>query len=177
MRYLVAFAAILATTMCTMPQSPAGSGGSAAQEATIVTFRLVKKGAYGAGARASPGASRGARAAMARDEGSYRALWQQHVGGDDAPPVDFSHETAVFLSLGQRPTGGYGITPISTAIEGTTIVVDATIDSPPAGSVVTMAFSAPFAVIAVNTATASSLRWMDRGREVPLSEGSQAQER
>jgi hypothetical protein len=176
MRSLIPLAVIVATT-CATPQPPAGSAGSMAKEATVVTFRLVQKGAYGAAARESPGTSRGARAAMARDEGSYRALWQRHVGSDDAPPIDFSRETAVFLSLGQRPTGGYGITPNSIAIEGKTLVVDAAINSPPVGGVVTMAFSAPFAVIAVNTTTASSLRWMDRGREVPLGEGWQAQER
>ncbi|HYM60821.1 MAG TPA: protease complex subunit PrcB family protein [Thermoanaerobaculia bacterium] len=176
MRSFIALAAIAAAT-CATPQPPAVSAAPAAKEAKAVTFRLVQRGSYGAGASARPGTSRGARAAMARDEGSYRALWQQYAGGGEPPAVDFSRETSVFLSLGQRPTGGYSITPNSVAVEGTTIVVDATISTPSPGSVVTMAFSSPFAVIAVSITSASSLRWMDGGHEVMLGESPQAQER
>ena len=145
----------------TAPPDPAVAGSEDA-----VTFRVVQSGAYGAAANAEAGTSRESRLFVASTPDAYEALWRAHVGDATAPPLDFARETAVFLLLGQRSTGGWGVTPESVAIAGDAIEVTASIRRPEPGGIATMAFSAPFAVIAVNRPALHAAVWKDAAGNV-----------
>jgi len=69
-------------------------------------------------------------------------------------------ESTIRLDLGMRPTGGWSIEPLSVSAEGGVVTVTAKVNAPPGGSIVTQAFTAPFAVIAVNVKPAA-VRWVD----------------
>ncbi len=131
-----------------------------------MTFRVVQSGAYGAAANAEAGTARESRLFVASAPAAYAALWRAHVGDAAAPPVDFARETAVFLLLGQRSTGGWAVTPESVSVAGGAIEVTARIRKPEPGGIATMAFSAPFAVIAVNRPALQAAVWKDAAGNV-----------
>lgn len=99
-------------------------------------------------------------ATLVRDEATYRKTWTARIAADQpAPAVDFAQEQVVFLLAGSRPTGGYSISVKGATIENGVLVVDASIDGPPAGAIVTQVITSPYAVIAVKDRTASEVRW------------------
>jgi hypothetical protein len=161
-RILLAFA--LAAACQTAPQDQA-----AAAPESPVTFRTLQTEAYGAAANAEAGTSREARVAVASTPEEYRALWRQHVGESAPPAVDFARESAVFLLLGQRSTGGWSVTPESVTVRGNEVDVTAAIGRPEPGGITTMAFSAPFAVIAVSEPGLEAATWKDRDGSVVVS--------
>lgn len=127
-----------------------------------VTLRVLRTGSYAASG-AEP------QVAVATDAGTYRTLWTSLVGRDEPQAVDFTKESAVFLILGEKPTGGYSIEPKSTTVDGSTLVINADTKSPPPDAMVTQAFTTPFAVIAVGTTNVTDVRWSDGGRTVASS--------
>lgn len=147
---------LLAACRTAPADSPVAEGGGP------VTFRVLESGSYGIAANAEAGTERDARVFVARDPARYATLWREHVDDSGAPPhVDFARESAVFLLLGQRSTGGWGVAPQAVAVEGTSVTVTAPIRRPEPGGVATMAFSAPFAVIAVGRAGLTGATWKD----------------
>lgn len=99
-------------------------------------------------------------ATLVRDDATYRKTWSALITADQpAPAVDFAQEQVVFLLAGSRPTGGYAITVKGAAIESGVLVVDASIDGPPSGAMVTQVITSPYAVIAVKNRSASAVRW------------------
>lgn len=137
-------------------------------------FRLVRSGSYAAAASATPGTGSEASIAVAATPERYRQLWREHVDPvSTPPPVDFSRESAVILLLGQRSTGGWGIEPESVTVSGDAAEVRARIVRPEPGGIVTMAFSAPFAVIAVDSPRLRGAVLLDgEGEVVARSESS-----
>lgn len=134
-----------------------------------MTFRILHSSAYGVAANADAGTARDARVAIASTEEEYEALWSAHIGEEPRPPVDFARESAVFLLLGQRSTGGWSVAPESVTIRGNAVDVIATIGRPAPGGVTTMAFSAPYAVIAVPQPGLQSATWKEPGGNVVVS--------
>jgi hypothetical protein len=107
------------------------------------------------------------RVEIARDASTYQRLWGFLVGAGTPPPaLDFSRETAVFLLLGTRNTGGYGITPKNVTLEGDVAVIEAEVTSPPRGSMVTQVITAPFAVVAITSPNIANARWSNNGRVI-----------
>lgn len=100
-------------------------------------------------------------AAVATDAEHYAALWARFVARPDAPRVDFTKESVVFLSLGTRRTGGYALEPKQVASDGDTVVITVNVTTPPPGGMVTMAFSSPYAVVAVDRPNVKAARWVD----------------
>jgi PrcB C-terminal len=118
-----------------------------------VEIRTIKSGSNAA-------ARQGSRQAMlANNAEIYARLWSSLIGSETAPSIDFSSECAVFLLAGQRNTGGYSIQPNGAALDGETLVIDATVQGPPPGSIVTQALTYPYVVIAVKTRSAKDVRW------------------
>ncbi|HSN67827.1 MAG TPA: protease complex subunit PrcB family protein [Thermoanaerobaculia bacterium] len=140
----------------------------AAQDMTM-TFRILHSGAYGVAASAEPGTAREARVAVASTENEYETLWRAHVGDAPRPAVDFARESAIFLLLGQRTTGGWSVAPESVTIRGDAADVTAAIGRPEPGGVTTMAFSAPYAVIAVSRPGLDGATWKGPGGNVVAS--------
>ena len=140
----------------------------AAREETM-SFRTLHSASYGAAANADAGTAREARVAVASTEAEYAELWRAHVGDEPRPSVDFARESAVFLLLGQRSTGGWSVAPESVTIRGNAADVTAAIGRPAPSGVTTMAFSAPYAVIAVSRPGLESATWKEPDGNVVVS--------
>lgn len=132
-----------------------------ADEATI---RVLESGTYAEAASAEAGTLSEASVAVASSDAEYRELWRQHISARSAPPaVDFARESVVFLLLGQRSTGGWGVEPEAASVNGDQVEIVAPVSKPEPGGVVTMAFSAPFAVVAVDRQGLTEAIWVGRG--------------
>lgn len=145
------------------PAVPEPTSTPAAPEAPkTVAFRLLKQGAYGKAATrdvTAPGAET-PKVELAATPARYQELWNTHIG-DTIPEVDFSRESVIFLLLGTKPTGGYAVQPQAVRLTNSQDVrVEAAVASPSRNSAVTMAFTAPFAVIAVATPQLRSAEWV-----------------
>jgi hypothetical protein len=64
------------------------------------------------------------RQAVARTDGEWSALWQQHAGSKPLPKVDFTKRTVVAVFLGSRPSAGYSVELTRTRQEGKTLIVE-----------------------------------------------------
>lgn len=102
----------------------------------------------------------GRKAVLATTNDDYRRLWTELIGEGDAPQVDLTNGAVVFLLGGSKPTGGWSVAPksVTVASDGTAIV-DANVEGPPVGSMVTQAFTSPYAVILVQNAKPKRVRW------------------
>lgn len=116
-------------------------------------LRTLGSGSY---ATAKPDAP---QSAAAHDQKTYENLWATMIGGGEMPSVDFGKEAVVFLLAGSRPTGGYSIEARGATMDGETLVVDAAIKGPPRDSMVTQAFTSPYAVVAVSAKKFKDVRW------------------
>lgn len=122
----------------------AGAGG------TLET-RVITEGGYAVGDFAQP------QAMAARDQETLQRLWKDV--GQGTPPSLGENETVVFLFAGSRPTGGWKIQPPTAKIENGILVVEAPVQGPPGGAMVTQAFTSPYLVLTVNTRTFDDLLW------------------
>ncbi|HYI09500.1 MAG TPA: protease complex subunit PrcB family protein [Thermoanaerobaculia bacterium] len=122
----------------------AGAGGA-------LETRVITEGGYAAGDFPQP------QAMAARDQETLQRLWKD-VGQGTPPPLG-ENETVVFLFAGSRPTGGWSIQPPAAKIENGILVIEAAVQGPPAGAMVTQAFTSPYLVLTVNTRTFDDLLW------------------
>lgn len=74
-------------------------------------------------------------------------------------------ESVIRLELGSRPTGGWAIEPLEVSGDPSLVIVKTKITAPRAGGMVTMAFTAPYAEIAVDAAVKAA-RWVDENGTV-----------
>lgn len=153
--------------------APAGQPDSG--ENTMITpvaFRVVESGEYGAAANSSavPGGSKPV-IEVAGDGATYRTLWQKHVGSGPvpSPSIDFSRETVLFLVLGMRSSGGFGISPSGVTVQSGTATVEAAILKPKSDEMVAMVITSPFAVIAVSHPEVTRAVWRVKGNPEPLA--------
>jgi hypothetical protein len=83
----------------------------------------------------------------------FAEIWQKHNARNEpkkpAPAIDFSKESVLFVSLGQKRTGGYAVqvSDVQKKDGQTEIIVQTT--SPKAGAMQIQALTAPFAIVAV----------------------------
>ncbi len=68
---------------------------------------------------------------------------------DSLKAVDFGREHLVLVSLGQKPTGGYGVTLDQSAIRDGTLELAVNVRQPAADAMVAQVLTTPCAVIAV----------------------------
>lgn len=122
-------------------------------------FRVIDKGAYGADS--SGGSSGPAAVAVATDAASYANLWARFAGHGEPPNVDFAKDSVIFLSLGTRRSGGFSVEPQQVSQDGDIVVIAAKATTPAPGAIVTMAFTAPYAVVTVNRPGVKAARWVD----------------
>lgn len=91
----------------------------------------------------------GIRVASGSDD--WKALWSEHarlqIPQPSAPTVDFARYRAAIVLAGPRPSGGYSIAVERVHYAGGKVVVEARERTPAAGSVQTMAMTAPFEVV------------------------------
>jgi hypothetical protein len=88
-----------------------------------------------------------------RTPDAWLAWWREHQKSDaegSAPPtVDFDKETVLAATLGARKTGGFTISFAEIRKDGTTLKALLKTKSPTPGSMVTMAITKPFVVVAI----------------------------
>lgn len=72
--------------------------------------------------------------------------------------VDFDREHVVLAALGQKPTGGYSVTLVSSAITDDTLELFVRVREPEPGMLVTQALTTPCAAIAVTASGWSDIR-------------------
>ncbi len=147
------------------PQNAIADDAGGSGTAGGVSMNILRTGTLG---RLASGESDGGRRApwveVATTPEQYRNLWSQYVSDQPAPEVNLSGSAVIFLLLGPQSTGGYAIEPHGVSREGSTLQVDATLHQPGQGSIVTQAFTAPFAVLSVSTNDFSTVDWMNQGR-------------
>lgn len=120
--------------------------------ADTVEINTIARGGYAA--------ESGRNAVLATNDADYRRLWQELIGGGEIPNVDFDRGVAVFLLAGMRNTGGWSIQPNSASIEADgTAVIDAKVQGPPPGGIVTQAITYPYAVVVVSSRDVKKVRW------------------
>lgn len=142
---------------------PACAGAPAPNTPAPKNWRLLSKGTNGVPARdaGEGGRRRAPWIELAADKAAFEELWQREIPGLPGE-VDFRSETAIFLLLGVQSTGGYAIEPISVEPPKDGVVrVHARLIQPMDDAMVTQAFTAPFAVIAVRAREISKVEWVD----------------
>lgn len=164
MRMVVPLLFLLLSSMCRTAAVPEGD--------VTPEFRLLSSGAYGA--RASKGLDErsGPAVEIARDDRSYIDIWSRVVGSGAPPPVDFEKESVVFLALGVRSSGGWGVAPKTVVIAEGAARVTAEVVRPGAREITTMAFTAPYSVIAVAHRGFERAEWVDQDG-TPVAKGPQ----
>jgi hypothetical protein len=161
MRSLV-LTALLAVITCRPVTVPSVAGN--VEDTTAMQLRVLGTGSYGREGTDQPAVF------IATSDEEFRELWRRYIT-DTPPPVDFSRESAVFLLLGTRSTGGYSIDPQTAGVSGGEVRIDAPVTSPGRESIVTMALTAPFAVVAVPGSGVQSAVWLDGEKIVARGEG------
>lgn len=91
-----------------------------------------------------------ARREVLRDNASWQALWSEvQQSRRIAPPVDFERQMVLFVALGERRTGGYGIEIVRAEVVEGSLVVHVRETAPKPGGILTMALTAPMHAVAV----------------------------
>lgn len=77
----------------------------------------------------------------------HRRVMSTLIPPPSAPAVDFAKRIVVFVSIGQRSSGGYGLEIKSVACAGT--MIEITVDAPePTGELRTMMITHPYVLLA-----------------------------
>jgi protease stability complex PrcB-like protein len=83
----------------------------------------------------------------------WAELWKQHTvkrePKPELPEVDFSKQTLLFVSLGEKRTGGYSVEIADLLKENGKVVVLAKSHAPKPGGFQIQAITAPFIIVAV----------------------------
>lgn len=94
-----------------------------------------------------------AKQLIVTNRADWDALWKQHAVRQQptpaAPEVDFKKEVLLFVTLGRKNTGGYGVSIPTLAVKEGKTVARVGVKSPPPDSMVMQALTAPFCILAV----------------------------
>jgi hypothetical protein len=90
--------------------------------------------------------------------GRLEALTERSLPLGPIRAIDFSQEHVVFVTLGQKPTGGFSVTLASSQVVDQQLVLTVHITEPEPGSMVTQALTTPCAVIAVTATGWNTIR-------------------
>jgi hypothetical protein len=164
---LATFFSLLAILACVPIDASKASAGGTTTPQPAKPYRIVQQGAFGAAASGDVDQESGRRAPfveIATDAKTYAALWKLHIDGNQPPAIDFAKETVIFLLLPPRATGGYSVKLRDVTLDGPNVKVDADLEEPKKGEIVTQAFTAPYAVIAVAQKNVNEVEWINQGR-------------
>lgn len=93
------------------------------------------------------------RQVVVRDAKAFAALWKEHTAGVSVPAplpkVDFKKFDVVAVFIGSKPTGGYSVEIGDVRRDRKEATIPVTLHKPGPGSIVTQAFTYPFAMRAV----------------------------
>lgn len=123
------------------------------------SFRVLKEGDFRSQASDETAAST-ASISVARNELAFRALWNEFAANEPLPMVDFAVESVAVLSLGRRNSGGYSVEPQDASMHDGVLRITAPVKTPGRGSIVTMAITSPYAIVAVRARDFNSAEWV-----------------
>lgn len=93
-----------------------------------------------------------ARQVVIRDGGAWQTFWQDAADivtpTPPAPEVNFNQDMVIVASLGQRPTGGYGVSIEAVYSSQGQLYVVVRETAPAPGSIVTQSLTAPVVAVA-----------------------------
>ncbi|TVR74545.1 MAG: protease complex subunit PrcB family protein [Marinilabiliales bacterium] len=88
------------------------------------------------------------------DNAHWKELWttvqRNRHPADDLPEIDFSRQTIICVFLGTRSTGGYSVEILGASLQGDTLTVLYTTESPAPGDMVSMAITHPCHIVSVD---------------------------
>lgn len=126
----------LLSTGCTVSQTETADGAPLARQVTA-------SDQCGVGSRGLTYLSRKSDLAQLGD-------WpMQNLSMKPMRALDFDQEHILIVGLGQKPTGGFGLTLANSEIDGGTLEVTVFLRRPPADAIVTQALTTPCAVLAI----------------------------
>lgn len=80
---------------------------------------------------------------------AFRSLNGQMLSLNSVSTLDFEREHLLVVAMGRKNTGGYGLTLVNAAMEGSTLAVATRVHTPAPDSIVTQALTTPCVVLAV----------------------------
>ena len=90
---------------------------------------------------------------VVRHAAEWERVWKQHnahvIPAPPSPAVDFTHEMVLGITMGPRPTGGYGVRIRSTRVWAQKLVVEVVETAPATGAIVPMVVTQPYAFVRV----------------------------
>ena len=90
---------------------------------------------------------------LSKSFSSFNTVWRTANGNSSpvpsAPNVDFANNNVATVFLGQKPSGGYGISVSSTTVSGDTLTLNVSTTSPRPGLIQTQALTSPWVSVRV----------------------------
>lgn len=131
--------------------------GNQAEPGTAAA-KTVARGSHCGGSRDEP------QLEVATNEDAYMALLDKGARTNrDAPTPDFEQEIAVYMGMGQKPTGGYGLAlrdePVT--IRDSTATIPVAWRTPASDAVVTQALTSPCLVVTLPKGDYRQVRAVD----------------
>lgn len=157
---------LLSLLLVLAPSCSAVDSGNAAGDDSKMTWRILASGSHSGAASAGEPQKSAPRVEIARSQEEYERLWDRLIRNGERPPAAFDEESVIFLLGGVQSTGGYRIDPRDVELEGDRLIMDVRVEGPPPGAIVTQAFTAPWALVAVNRREFVEAQWVEDGRVV-----------
>lgn len=96
---------------------------------------------------------------VVRNQADWTALWRRHANdlNSTPPTVLFDQEIAAGVFLGQKPTGGYGVTILRAEQSADELVIYYQEKTPAPGSMVIQVFEQPFHIVRMHRVVGSNV--------------------
>lgn len=144
---------LLALTLTSLAACAGDDAGS-----RTMTAETVATGGQCGGSRAEP------QLKVATSEADYAEFLDTGARAEsDAPAPNFEQQVAVFMAMGQKPTGGYRLSlrDKEVTIEQGTATIPVTWQSPPSDAMVTQALTSPCLVVTLPRGDYQQIRAVD----------------
>lgn len=90
---------------------------------------------------------------VVRDAAEWARVWKRHhahvIPAPPLPEVDFAREMVLGITLGPRPTGGYGVRIRAARVRENALVAEIVESAPATGAIVPMVVTQPYAFVRV----------------------------
>lgn len=123
------------------PSAPGGQQAAAQAPREPAQIRRLQNGPIGVEVQQG--------AYVAQSPEAWQALWLRLFGNEQQPTVDFNHEVALVLAMGEQRTAGYQIRAASGAWEGRTLHLQVEQKRPAPGTMVAQVITHPYEIVVV----------------------------
>ena len=97
-----------------------------------------------------------------RDQAALDRLWASLGASEPMPKVDFANDVVIVAALGQRPTGGYGISVRRAEVDEGRLRVEVLTTNPGRHCTTTAALTQPVEVVAVTAAKVEPVEFVEK---------------